>query len=380
MKRKVRKQIMVVQSWHLELSHSVHRGICDYVRLHPDWETSCIGVDRLELEDTTRWAVDGMIASMSRDQYELLTSTNYPVVSTYASKSIPETIPQVDEDHTKTGILAADYLQTLGHENFACIYPNFASAHTIRAESFAKRLQENGMETSMLGIKAMKLHECDVNVGQWLHDLPKPVALFATNDRTARQLLTLCLETQITVPNDIAILGCENDLGLCEGVTPAISSIQLPYRRIGFEAARTLDMLMQGKKIKKPRTLFPPERVVTRASTDTLASPDPHLRRAVQYIRDHVDEKIDVHALAAHAGLSLRVLQGRFQTELNRSPLEEARRAKIERIKDLLISTDLTLEEIADHTGFSTICYLGRLFKNYTNVTPGQYRKEHRLR
>jgi len=379
MKNSSRKEILVVLSWQIELSHTIHQGICDYARLHPDWETRLISIRDLTHVDVAQWGSSGMIASLGGDRYKKLMDAKFPIVSTFAGKGVPKTILQVDEDHLKSGELAADYLQSLGHENFACVHPVFP-AHPTRAKGFLQRLQENGQDADMLEIQQHGFAGEEKRVGQWLHDLPKPTALFVTEDTTARSLLKLCLDTRLAVPDDVAILGCENNRSLCEGITPAISSIQLPYYRIGYEAAHLLDQKMQGKKIKSTKLLFPPERIVTRASTDILASPDPHLRRAIRYIRDHVDEKIEVRDIARHAGLSLRVLQGRFRDELKRTPMEEIQYAKVERTKELLFSTALTLDEIAEHTGFSSAYYLGRIFKRYAKITPGQYRKQHCLR
>ncbi len=376
MKTSPRKQIIVAQILQTELSHTIHRGICDYALLHPDWELQLVPLRQFE-ESFTRWKYDGVIIALR--EYEKLMKIDCPMVSTLASPTVPETIPQVDEDHIKSGELAADYLQSLGHENFACIYPA-SPTHSIRAKGFLRRLQENGKDADMLEIQRLKFAGEEKRVAQWLHDLPKPVALFATEDVSARSILTLCLNTQLSVPNEVAILGCENNQGICRGVRPALSSIQMPFQRIGYEAARALDQLLRGKKLKTPQLLFPPERVVARASTDTLAVPDPHLRRAIQYIRSHVDEQIDVRAVAAAAGVSLRILQLRFKRVLDRTPVEEVHRAKIERVKELLISTDLTLAEIAEKTSFSAEYYMGVLFKRYAHLTPGQYRKQHRLR
>ncbi len=379
MKNKPRKEILVVMSWQVELSHTIHQGICDYARLHPDWETLLIPIGDLKHSNIAHWNSSGMIAPLGGDRYKNLADAKFPIVSTLAGKSVPKKFPQVDEDHLKSGALAADHLQSLGHEHFACIHPVFP-AHPSRAKGFLRRLQENGQDASVLEIQQHGFAGEEERVTQWLHDLPKPVALFVTEDMTARSILKLCLDTRLAVPDDVAILGCENNRSLCEGITPAISSIQLPYYRIGYEAAQMLDQKMQGKKIKSTQLLFPPERVVTRASTDILASPDPHLRRAIRYIRDHVDEKIEVHDIAANAGLSLRVLQNRFRDELKRTPMEEIQHAKVERVKELLFSTALTLDEIAEHTGFSSAYYLGRIFKRYAKITPGQYRKHHCLR
>ncbi len=371
------KQIHVALVWPLELSHSIHQGICDYAKLRPLWEIIPIPLNGLSFETISKWNTDGMIAALVQERYKVFENARYPVVSTHASSQIPDSFPQVDEDLAASARLAAETLQRLGHEHFACIY---SAASAPSAQFFVSEVEKLGFKVSTFITEHIRLDGSEEEVAAWLKSLPKPLALFSPADAVARSTLKLCLMQKIAVPDDVAILGGQNDRLLCEGITPAISSIELPYRRIGYEAARTLDQMMQGKKIKKVTQLFPPERIVRRASTDTLAVPDPHLRRAVQYIRAHVDEPFDVHALSLASGLSLRVLQNRFQKELNRTPREESQRAKVDRIKELLISTDLTLGEIAEQTSFSTEYYLGSIFKRYARSTPGQFRKHHRLR
>jgi len=373
------KQILVVQAWHTNLSHAIYRGICDYAKLRPSWEMRPTSINTLNEETTPSWDCDGMIVPLSKKHYMKLHGAHYPFVSTNASSQIPKTIPQIDEDHAASGRLAAEALQQLGHEYFACIYSTRLDALTVRAEAFIDELQKKNIEVSVFTTERLGGSGQETEVTAWLKALPKPTALFAPSDSTTRAILKLCLMGKMAVPDDVAILGCQNDWFQCEGITPALSSIELPYRRIGHEAARALDQLMQGKKIKKMQQLFLPERVVRRASTDTLAVPDPHLRRAVQYLREHVDERLDVKAMAAFSGLSLRVLQYRFRQELNRTPNEEFNRTKVERIKDLLVSTELNLGEIADQMSFTSEYYMGTVFKRYAGVTPGQFRKNHRL-
>ncbi len=370
------KNILVAQVLQAEFSHTLYHGVCDYALVHQDWKLHLISGEQF-LENHAGWEFDGLIISANLDRLE---NVHCPIVSTHSTKEIPETLPQVDEDQLKSGALAAEHLMALGHEHFACVQ-TFAGAHQARTRGFVDRLQKNGREVSVVELDfPSSIIDRRAEMEQWLLNLPRPVALFATCDQAASNILRLCLDNHWAVPEEIAILGCEDEQSICRSIRPALSSIQLPYRRIGYEAARMLDQLLQGKKLNPRIRLFPPHRVVVRASTDTLAIPDPHLRRAVQYIRSHADERIDINAMADFSGVSLRSLQYLFKKGLNRTPNEEFNRAKIERIKELLISTDLTLNEIAEKTSFSTEYYMGSVFKRHTKMTPGQYRKEHSLR
>ena len=163
---------------------------------------------------------------------------------------------------------------------------------------------------------------------QWLKRLPKPVAVLACNDLPACDLAVVCRSLGLRVPDDVALLGVDNDELECRLATPPISSIDIPAQRIGYEAARLLDQLLHGKRPANRSLFLPPIRVVTRQSTDTLATGDHVVRAALSYIREHATSGITVDSVVRQIDASRRELERHFRRVLGRSVLTEIRRVR----------------------------------------------------
>jgi LacI family transcriptional regulator len=211
-------------------------------------------------------------------------------------------------------------------------------------------------------------------VAHWVEALPKPVGLMACNDIRGQQVLNACRDVEIAVPEDVAVLGVDNDDVLCDLSYPTLSSVVPDTRRIGFEAAALLERMIGGESPPQPLTLIPPLGVVTRRSTDVLAIEDRHLARAVRFIREHACEGITVEDVLAHVPLSRSVFERRFDRLFGHTPKTEILRARLERIKQLLAETEMPLKLIALKVGFEHPEYLSVFFKERTGQTPGQYR------
>lgn len=192
--------------------------------------------------------------------------------------------------------------------------------------------------------------------------------------------MAVCHDNGILVPDDIAVLGCENDTLLCEGILPELSSIRLPYIKMGFEAARHLDRSIRNRPVAGIRELMLPTGVEVRASSSRLVLKDEAIRTAVQYIRRHAASKPSIQEIADGCGLSLRQLQRRFKNAVGHTAVHEIQLARIEVVKSLLNSTDMTLASIAKKAGYKNEYYLGKNFKKMTGSTPSSYRQKYLLR
>ena len=181
------------------------------------------------------------------------------------------------------------------------------------------------------------------------------------------------------MPEEIAVLGVNDDELICEMANPALSSVTHNARRIGYEAAAMLHRLMQGKKVLADIEVDPLG-VTARQSTDLLAIEDPEVAIAVRFIREHACEAIRVDDVLDQVALSRRALEKRFRQALGRPPHVEIRRVQLERVKELLVGSDYKLEKIAEMTGFSTAQYLAGLFHRVVKMTPGAWRAAGRKR
>jgi LacI family transcriptional regulator len=213
----------------------------------------------------------------------------------------------------------------------------------------------------------------------WVRELPKPVAIFACNDVCGKQVLNACLEAGVAVPEDVAVLGVDDDAVFCDLAVPPLSSIALDTERIGYLAAQWLEQMMDGAEAPPPRTQVAPLRVVCRRSTDSIAVDDPDVAAALRFIREHAAEEIGVTEVVAAAALSRRTLERRFQERLGRSPHDEIMRERIRRAQQLLRDTDLPLRTIAHRTGFTHAEYMSAVFRRRTGQQPSQFRAAARL-
>jgi LacI family transcriptional regulator len=212
-------------------------------------------------------------------------------------------------------------------------------------------------------------------VRQWLKSLEKPAAILADHDAAAHDLAEMCEILGLRVPEEIAILGVDDDELECQLAYPPISSIALPAERIGFEAAKLLDRLMSGKAAPAEPICLPPVRVVTRHSTSLFATEDPLVLAALHYIRDHLAEPIRVSAMASELVVRRRHLEQQFRAVLKYSVLTAIYRARVEKAKELLIHGDLQMPQIARQSGFSTAQRMATVFRRLTGMSPRDYRR-----
>jgi LacI family transcriptional regulator len=287
-------------------------------------------------------------------------------------------------DEGAVGRMAAEHFLERGFRHFAwCGDPRFVWSK-LRGDGYAAALAEAGFSVSEYQPPSASAETDDdaglEALGQWLLQLPRPVAVFTCYDIRGREVLDACRRFSIPVPDEIAVLGVDNDELLCALAFPPLSSVVPNARRTGYEAAAVLEALMAGRDPGPMTRLVPPIGVVTRQSTDVLAVEDRNVARAVRYIREHACEGICVDDVVSHAALSRRLLETRFKKLLGRSPHDEITRVQLRRVKELLAETDLPLAEIADRTGFRYVEYLSAVFKNKAGMPPGQFRSEHRPR
>jgi LacI family transcriptional regulator len=215
-------------------------------------------------------------------------------------------------------------------------------------------------------------------IGEWLNGLPKPIGVMACNDARALHLLDACHQARILVPEEVAVIGVDNEEIFCELCNPALSSVAPDAERIGYQAAELLDKLMSGQPPPSARILIDPIRVVTRRSSDTLAIKDRTVAAAIRFISEQALHGCNVTDVIQFVRVSRSFLERKFRQHLKRSPQAEIRRVQGSRIKQLLAETDFTLERISELSGFEHPEYMSVVFKRLFGQTPGQYRKQMR--
>ncbi len=322
--------------------------------------------------------IDGAIIepALQKGMASIAQSSQIPIVLTDADRNIPA-FPQVDVNNYQAGRLAAEYFIGKGFRSFLYAETPYATA---RGRGFKETLDSMGLTAHMFSLGSISegstAREKTIRkMVETAQQVPKPAALYCEYDRLAVDVISILQRHGIHIPNDIVVLGTENDVLNCESAIPYISSIKLPYKEVGYEAAHILDMLLRGGAPPIEPIRLEPIAIVERQSTDILAVPNPHIQKAIGYIKKEACGPIKVDTIARAAGLSLRVLQKDFRNALGYTLQEEIRRVRINRAKELLETTHLTMSDITEQIGYSDKSYMGAAFRTLTGTTPGSYRK-----
>ncbi len=360
------------------------QGIISYVRAHQPWSIYLPEQGRGDpsADWLPRWRGDGLIARIENARIAaLVDQTGLPVVDVSAGRYLPRA-PCVETDNRAIAEAAVDHFLERGFRNLAfCGEPVFAWSNE-RQHFFQQIAAQRGLHSflftlsSARGRKKVLLARQQQELAEWVRSLPKPAGVFACYDIKAQQLLEACRTIDVAVPEELAVLGVDNDELLCNLATPPLSSIIPNSHRTGYEAAALLDRLLTGHKVSPEVVPIAPLGIQTRQSTDTLALDNRDVAAAVRFIREHACAGINVEDVLSAVPLSRRVLESLFRKYLGRTPHEEIVRLKIERVKLLLAETDLSMAEIARRAGFPYVEYLSAAFKKAVGMAPRQYRRQ----
>jgi len=381
MARRLHVALMVETS--LVYGRHLLRGIIRYLRSHQPWsvffelrELGALPPDWLK-----DWRGDGIISRPTTPQLaELLRKKKIPVVNLNDVHG-DLGLPLIESDHEALGRLAAEHLLERGFRHFGfCGFTGHAWS-CRRNQGFRAAVNKAGWsaetyESPWGGPKAHPWEQEQGQIGQWLRGLPRPVGILACNDMRGQHVLDACQRVNLGVPEEVAVIGVDDDVLLCELCDPPLSSIIPNAERVGYEAAALLDRLMAGEKPQHKEWRIEPLGVTTRQSTDVLAIDDPHIAAAVRYIREHACDGATVQDVLQHVPMSRTILERRFRKYLGRSPQGEIRAVQLKRVKQLLAETDLRLDRIAELAGYEHPEYLSVVFKRETSQTPGTYRRQ----
>jgi LacI family transcriptional regulator len=212
-------------------------------------------------------------------------------------------------------------------------------------------------------------------ITSWLRALPRPCGIFTCCDSWGRVVARYARAAGLRVPEDLALVGVDNDTVECELITPPLSSVAIPWRRLGEEAAALVHQALVRGSVAAKRVVVPPVDVVIRRSSDGIAIDDPLVARAVAWIRAHSVGRVAVPTLARAVASSRQRLERRFRASLGRTVQEEVRRARVETAKQLLRTTDLSLAEVARNSGFTSPALLSVACQREIGMPPGAYRR-----
>jgi LacI family transcriptional regulator len=331
-----------------------------------------------------RWPGDGIIARVENEAIaRALEATRLPVVD--VSAALPGLVfPRVSTDSDAASRLAVEHLVSRGFKHFAyCGDPRFFWS-VQRANYFAAQVRAAGFDCSHYAPAISqsgqtRTVETEVKeIARWLRTLPKPAGVHACYDIRGQQVLEACQDAGLLVPDEVAVIGVHNDELLCDLCEPPLTSVIPNARKAGYVAAGLLAQMMNGRPVPARTHPIEPIGVAARQSTDVVAVPDANLSAAVRFVREHALENIGVGDVLRAVPMSRTLLERKFKQFLGCTPHEHIQRARFERVKDLLVTTDLPVSTVAERTGFEHTEYLSVAFRRAIGLTPKEYRSRHR--
>ncbi len=377
------KQVALLIETSNAYARGLLRGIVAYLREHRPWSLHLAEHGRGDLPPRwlKRWQGDGIIARIETPAMaRALAKLRAPIVDVSAARLLPD-LPWFETDDASFAQLGFEHLRERGFTRFAfCGDPRF-NWSIWRAQHFRRAAESHQMEChEYQPLRAFQPDDTELieDLARWLKRLPKPIGIMACYDLRGQQVLDACRRARIAVPEEVAVLGVDNDELLCELSNPPLSSVIPNTHRTGYAAAALLSEMMSGRKVHGETCLVPPVGIATRQSTDVVAVDDRTLAMTMRFIREHACEGVNVKEVLRAVPQSRRQLETRFQKVFGRTPHEEILRVQLNRASQLLIETDLPLSEIADRAGFAHVEYLSVVFKKRFGIPPGRYRSQNR--
>lgn len=332
------------------------------------------------VEWAKKWQADAIIAQLTDVNIELLNDLNIPIiVQNYRDRN--KAVSNLTGDYFNTGVMAAKFFLNRGYRNFAFYGFKGAIWSRERADGYSHEIEKQGYKLAVLENDNKDKEEWSYNhtvLGNWLQSLPKPVALFACDDHFALQISETCNVYNINVPDDIAILGVDNDDLLCNISDPPLSSIVLDVENGGYNAGKLLHQLIT-KEITEPfNIVVNPLIIERRKSTEKYAVSDKNIRIILNYIEKNYANHLSVEELVKQVPLSRRVLEKKFKEETGESLYQYIQNYRIDQFTRLLITTDYSLFEAALQSGFENYKNVSRVFRKYKSLSPAEYRKRYK--
>ncbi len=357
-----------------------------YSRTHGNWSLMHeeMTIDAALPDWLAESNVSGVIARVDGHTVKPLRRLGVPVVDVRCRRSYTG-IPQAETDDPAVAELAFNHLWERGFRRFA--FCGFRRVHysDVRLKHFRRLTaaagcpisvyETMGTTTSISSIERAGVTDGD-SLSQWLESLQPPTGLLVCNDIRGQQVLNVCRKSGIQIPDELGVIGVDDDDAICPLCDPPLSSVKPDAEQVGYRAAAILDELMNGGPTTRPVEFIKPRGVTQRLSTQVSAVEDRELARVCRFIREHACEGIDVGDIVRFSTLSRRQLERRFRAELDRTPHAELMQAQLARVKQLLKDTTLRLEDISRIAGYSHKERLGVVFKRETGLTPGEYRRQ----
>jgi LacI family transcriptional regulator len=382
-------KIILLTDFGEEYGTSLLKGITRYSQKYGPWvfcrmpgyyrETK--GMDGI-VKWAKDWKANGILGQFYNDSnIEKLWNEGIAVVA-QDFKERHANIPNITGDYFKTGRMGAEYFLRKGFENFAFYgFRNIVWSRE-RSQGFEKRVNEEGYSVHHFEHKRkFKSRELwyykPSALSKWLKALPKPIALMACDDNQGMHITEACRLTNIRIPEEVAVLGVDNDEMLCNLSDPPLSSVSLDTIKGGYEAARLMHTMIKSKNKEFYDIVVEPTQVITRNSTDIYAAKDEYVGMGLKFIHNNIEKNLKVTDVLEQVPLSRRSLEKRFLQVTGYPVYEYIFNLRIEKFTQKLLETDLSVFEIAVDLGLNDAKNIARQFRQIKGCTPSEYRKKY---
>ena len=332
------------------------------------------------------WRGDGALVTL-RDDAGMLSYVRklrrQGVVTVDLSLTRPDVrMPRVAGDNAAIGRMAAEHFKSKRYKNAAWFSTGWGHQYELRHAAFSKAM-EGHCERWAWALASHKSGADDWNaLSRWLKEkllaAPHPLAVFCFDDADASRVESVAIESGLSVPGDVAVLGVGDDRVICENQAVPISSVQHNIHRIGYAGAALLERLMDGGKTPAAPTLIKPKGVAERASTDTLAISSDVVRRVRDFYLSAIAKPPSTEQIAERFGVSRTTLDRAFARDIGLSPSKMLMYLRHNEAKRLMASTDLTLAEIATRLGYCNAAYFTNIFRDAEGLAPREWRTRQR--
>ncbi len=378
----MRRVVLLVETSR-EFGRQLIIGIARYARLNGPWSfyKEPIGL-KSSIPHLTTWRPDGLIMRDSLITKELL-KLKIPTILAIHDSSYPRNLSVIKTDPCSIAKMASEHLIEKGFKHFAfCGFDNYEWSNE-RKVFFSRFNNEAGYYThnypSPGSIKTDDWEKEQRHVSDWVRTLPKPVGILACNDDRGQHILGVCKLIGLKVPEEVAVLGVDNDPMICEIGDPPLTSIALNVESAGYEAAKLLDRLMKNKKMNGEQIIVSASHIVQRQSSDILAVNDAEVAAAIRFIKENAKNKILIKDVVEKTGISRRTLEQKFRKTIHRSIYNEIRKVRVDLISKLLIETDSPISHITSLFNFTDVEHISRYFKKEKGIGLRQFRKLHQV-
>jgi LacI family transcriptional regulator len=370
-----------------EYSKALLKGISKYSKENGHWifcrmplfQRETIGMEGI-FNFAMEWGANGIIGQLYNDQgIEKFLEAGIPVLAQDFKERFKE-IPNITGAHKEAGKMGAEYFLKKGFKNFAFYGFNDIVWSRERAEGFEERIAKSGFKVYYFEHAMARSTEAwyykPSSLSQWLISLPKPIALMACDDNQGQHITEACRHAKIRIPEEVAILGVDNDEMLCEFSDPPLSSVGQDTEKGGYDAAKLLHHMMDNGIFEFYDIVVRPTQVITRQSTDIYSTNDKNIAATLKYIHQNIDKKLQVDEIVKQVPLSRRTLEKRF-LEMTGLPIYKyIFSLRVEKLSQKLLETDLSVFEIALELGFTDSKNIARQFKQIKGCTPIEYRNQ----